>query len=720
MNTNAKGSHRLTTLLRPRSVVIVGGSEKSHTMSGAPLVNLERHGFKGKTYVVNPNRSQVGTYPSFPSIAALPEVPDTAVIVVSADRVVDAVRSCVEAGIGTATLVASGFGESAAGAAGEARTADLLSLIEQSQIRVLGPNTTGVINVLDSYVPRASINHPDKLYAGNVAIVGQSGALGNAIFNRALRAKLGVAYLVATGNQLNIDVWDLAEDILDDERVGCLLLVLETVGEATRIHEVAARAKLRGVPVVVLKIGTSELGAEMVNTHSGALAGFSKIESAVFEEEGILVVDELDDLWEVAQLVQHWGLSSVNRLALLSTSGGEAALGADHASRHGLSLPAPSAGMQRIIAEKFAFAAGGNPFDLTAEFLGNPGLVPLAVETMLAEDYDAAIFASLVIGGPYAEGLYGSLEGLIRQTPRPRLAISARTGPEGRPAALEALLDAGVPVFEGVERAMRAIGNYNRLARLAGKPLPRARSVTEPRPSAHHGDAPARTLTYWQSRTLLSNVGVRFNDARIIFSAQDAVACSREVGLPVTLKTSRSDATHKLQSGGLRLMLSSEADVLQAATELLASWPTGPRLEDGEGVVVEHHFGSVAEVFVGGHRDPTFGPVMVVGLGGSLAEQYQDVAYVRAPADLTSIEAALLSTKIGGLLQRSPSMLSALTTAVRDLSNWFAENRDVVSIDVNPVLLTTAAGPVAVDARVITTANPQEILQRASSGQIDT
>ena len=136
LNTNAKGSHRLTTLLRPRSVVIVGGSEKSHTMSGAPLVNLERHGFKGKTYVVNPNRSQVGNYPSFPSIAALPLVPDTAVIVVSADRVVDALRSCVEAGISTATLVASGFGESAAGAAGEARTADLLSLIEQSQIRV--------------------------------------------------------------------------------------------------------------------------------------------------------------------------------------------------------------------------------------------------------------------------------------------------------------------------------------------------------------------------------------------------------------------------------------------------------------------------------------------------------------------------------------------------------------------------------------------------------
>jgi acyl-CoA synthetase (NDP forming) len=695
----ARRSNAVAALLHPKSVVVVGASDaRPGSMPAAPVSNLIDHGYPGRIHVVNPTREQVSGIATVRSLADLPEVPDTAVVVVAADRVVGVVRELGEMGVLSATVVAAGFSEEAAGNSGSDRTVQLAATVRDTGIRLLGPNTTGILNSLDAYVPRASRNHPRELRPGSLAIVGQSGAMGNGVYNRALRYGARVGYLVATGNQLDLDVWDVAAHILTDDRVGVLSMIIESLADPAKIADVARLSREQCKPIVALRLGTSERGMDVVATHSGSLAASAEVAAAVFDELGIVDVRELDELWEVARLFQCWGGSTRqrNRVAIISTSGGDAALAADIAATTSLELPPLPPAAADALNREFSYAKPSNPFDLTAEFMGRGGQIESAVRAFTdTESYDALLFSSLVAVNSYAEPMYREVISAVDAGPDRRVAVALRSGLE-TVAGVDALNERDIPVFEGVERALYAID------RCVGHTWTERGAVAGIGTTAAVGSAEPTTQlrSYWTDRQHLADLGVPFNPARLVGSPDDAVRSADEIGYPVVMKISAPGSGHKLASGGVRLLVSTGAQVRHEAEEMLGSLPFPVEPSIGHGLVIERQMTGIAELFLGFHRDEVFGPVLVLGFGGTWTEAVRDTVTLRWPAEPAQVARCFARTRIGGALAAHVDAVTLLVDVVRKVGNWFLTDARARSVDLNPLLVTSGGSLVAVDARI--------------------
>jgi acyl-CoA synthetase (NDP forming) len=690
----------LERIIRPKSVVVIGANESVGTMPSAPVRNLLRHRYPGRVAVVNPRRGTVFGVPSYPSVDRLPDVPDTAVLVVGAARVPDALRDCAAHGIRTATVIAAGFDEGAAATAqigpGGGAGAELRRVLDETGIRILGPNTAGLLNLADSYVPRGSLNHPEPLPTGRVGIVTQSGGLCNILLNRAAANQVGVGLAVACGNQLDLTLWDVADHALHDPGIDVLLTVVEGFKHPHRFVEVARRARELGKPLAVLKLGASEAGAKMVETHSGALAGSADVHRAVFDELNVIAADDLDQLWEVAALVSAWGppAGGIDRLGVVTLSGGDGAIIADEVSRLGMSLPPPSAAIVDATAREFPGVHVDNPFDSQAATAVTGAASWPAQIALVAADpgFDAVLLSlpvlatpdSVPVIPPHLSGLAGSRCA--------RAAVSMWTAGEATEPAMRLLREAGLPVFETSVRALRAIHAYGRYGAGRSVPLP---------PGGLRG-VPARPgstavpVPYWTARERLAALGVPVNRAALVHTVEQARAAAKELGYPVTVKLSATSVAHKAAGGGLFLYLRDATQVAAAATSLL-QWT--PAFGPGEGVVVEEHEHGVLAAFVGGHRDPEFGPFVLAGLGGGLAEPYADIGRASCPARPDRVDTVLAATTFGRVLARDAPAHRALRDLLVTLSEAFAADEGVVSFDLNPMLVRADGSLVAVDAR---------------------
>lgn len=688
----------LRSILQPRSVVVIGASTQETTMAGAPLKNLLRHGYDGRIYAINPNRADVQGVKSYSILRDLPETPDTAVLVVGADLVPQALRDCAARGIKTATVVASGFGEGASGEAGTLREAELERVLHETGIRIVGPNTAGLMNVADNYVPRAAVNHPEKLKAGDVAIVTQSGALCNTLTNRALLHGVGLTYMAATGDQIDLDLWDIAAFALEDPRTKTILMIIEGFKSPEKFLRVARRAREIGKPIIALKIGVSDLGSSVVATHSGALAGVSAVQAAVLEEWNIVSVREIDELWEVGQLMQLWGVpeKSVRNIGLVSMSGGEAALGADEAAGLGLQFPSLSQPVLDRLTALSPLAKAANPFDTAGGVMSRPELVGDAARIMLDEPaVDAVVVASPVFAGMYADRMYRSILKASDEGGHPRVAVSAWTAGELTRSGQAILRDGTLPIFKGAHRALRAISHYDRYG--AGNRRPLGALPTVDRAA---GNRTSKVLTYWESRKILSATGVPFNKAELVTTAEAAIAAAARIGLPVSMKLSKSDIVHKADKGAVFVMLASEHAVRDAARHLSALGDLEEGISEGEGIVVEQFVGSVSAVLIGGSRDPEFGPVLVFGLGGGYAEAYADVGRATCPFDLDRSKRLIGGTRIGKVLERQPKARQTLENLLPKIAHWYATSPEVQAFDLNPLLVSSDGVVCAVDARI--------------------
>jgi len=689
----------LDRIIRPKSVVVIGANETVGGMPSAPVRNLLRHRYPGRISVVNPSRRSVFGVPSVPSVADLPDVPDTAVLVVGAGRVPAALRECAAHGIRTATVIAAGFDEGAAAAAGGSAGSELLAVLAETGMRILGPNTAGLLNLADSYVPRGSLNHPPRLRVGRVGIVTQSGGLCNILLNRAMANGVGVGLAVACGNQLDLSLWDVADHALGDAGIDVLLTVVEGFKDPARFVEVARRARDVGKPLAVLKLGASEAGRRMVETHSGALAGSAEVHRTVFDELNVIAADDLDQLWEVAALLSAWGPPSggIERLGVITLSGGDGAIIADEVSRLGMSLPVPSEDVMAATAEAFPGVNVDNPFDSqAATAVAGAGGWPEQIAAVAADPgFDAVLVSLPVLATPDTVPVIPPHLAGITASGCARAAVSMWTAGVDTDPALDVLRESSLPVFENSVRALRAIAAYGRYGAGLQRPWPAGLNA-----SAAAG--PGVPVPYWTARERLAALGVPLNAARLVHSVEDAVAAAEALGYPVTVKLSATAVSHKAAGGGLRLYLRTPDAVREATADLLARHAAfGP----GEGVVVEQHEHGVLSAFLGGHRDPEFGPFILVGLGGGLAEPYADIGRASCPATPARLETVLGATTFGGLLAREPVAHAALRDLAVRLSEAFAADPALASFDLNPILVRADGSLVAVDARVEYTAS---------------
>jgi acetate---CoA ligase (ADP-forming) len=693
-------------LLRPRTIAVVGATDRHGSYAGQTLLNLRTLGYRGEVWGVNPRRAEAHGFPCFPSLSACPSPPDAVVVAIPASGAAAAVEEAGAAGCGGAVVFGAGFGEMAAGAiagnaadveeaaSGAGREADLRAAAEQHGLPVCGPNGNGIVAVHERAALWGDALLP--LEPGRVALVSQSGNL--AVNALATRRGLRLHTVVSCGNSVAVNPAEWVAHLAMSEDVGSIALYLETDGDGAALCEALARCAENGVGVSVLKVGTSAAGLVAAAAHTGAVAGDQRVFRALVEEAGAAWATDVHELLELAkaQAVPRARPARTGGLAVLTCSGGDSALAADECERLGLALPTLGEASRVRLVELLPHAATvGNPLDYTALIWGEADRVS---DLIVAVGKDDAIDSALVLYDQPA-GIEGAVEESWRAV---RDGIHAGAEASGVPAmvasTLPELLDdaaaarfiaAGIPAISGLRTALACIaalrqepGDPGRLREIAGvAPLPRGDLNGRPRLSEH------------EAKELLRGAGVPVVEGRVAVSEDDAARALDELGAPLALKLSAPSLLHKSELGALVLDLASADDVRAAHRRL-----SGIGVEDAA-VIVERMAVPGVELLVAARRDGVV-PSLAVGLGGIWTELHADVAVVPLPATPERVERALRSLRGAPLLAggrgRAPVDLSAaarLGARVGDL----LLGADLALIELNPVFVHEQ-GAVAVDA----------------------
>lgn len=692
--TLTRAADAIRSLMWPRSVAIVGADPDATKMNGAPVHNLLDFGFSGRIYPVTPHFSDLHGIPCHPDLRSIGAEIDTVVIAVKADRALQWLDEAGSLGIRSATIISAGFSEGAAKDTGDALTAELQAIVARHGIRVLGPNTAGLINLRHNYVPRGALNHfgPDQTVTGNTAIICQSGAISNILYNKCQANGVGVAYSLATGDQLDLDVWDFIEAALDDAAVGQILCVVEGFRDAARFAATASRAAAARKPIILLKLGRSDAGARMVATHSGSMAGSYAAFRAVAAQTGIIEAADFDAFWEMAALFSAWGTRAAAgadrapRLGAFAISGGDAAFIADEAAGSSLEMPPSSEAFNAYIDRSFAFAAGGNPFDCTGEVLGKTSLLRDSAHAFATQnDFDYLLFAAPVFRSELAVKLYPQLVDGIRSGGG-RAAVSAWAAGSLTETGIGIFRTAGLPVFEHSGRAIRAIEAYDQWSRHAGAGV-----------ELVFAD-PARTRPdpfYAELKEELSRAGVAFGPGwHLKLPAETAMLPEAGSG-PYVLKLNCRTQLHKSAAGLVRLGIGS-TDALRRAMAGI------PRSAEHDGFVLEQQLRSDMELYVGGTTDPDFGKLLIAGFGGRFAEHLGGRGIWLGAGGGSGLRRWLAATPAGSaLLSIDPPLFDELSRLVEAAARWFMTAADVRAFDLNPVLVDLAGRRIcAVDCRI--------------------
>ncbi|HEY7061025.1 MAG TPA: acetate--CoA ligase family protein [Chloroflexota bacterium] len=694
----------LRPLLVPRSVAILGASSRATSVAGRPLANLLQVSYSGALYPINPQRDEIAGLRSYPSLDALPEVPELALIVVPQAHVLAAVEQCAERGVRAAIVISAGFAE--AGAEGVRAQQRMGEVARASGMIVCGPNSLGLLNYVDR-VPLSFTTAGDMLKgpAGRIGFVSQSGGLMTTIANRACDAGIGVSRAVATGNEADLTVAEVLEYLADDPATDACVVLLEPVRDGPRFLAVCDKLLECGKPLVAYKIGRSAAGAAAAASHTGALAGSYAPLQAVFRQRGLIEAQDTEDLFDLAAAAAAGRYPAGNGVAITTSSGGAGAIAADEAEERGLAVvPFGPATVERLQALVPAYGSGAvvNPFDLGVAI----GDATVESQTAAAVLDDPAVDALVLCTPGVAEPGRQSAEhlaGLAAATPKPALPVIL--GGSHSAAARAVLREARVPVFASPRKAVLALDGLRRFARA------RAAQAAAPAPNAAPLEARVRRLleqvgprpTEHDAKRFLAQVGVPVVEEYVAQSADEAVRCAELVGYPVALKVLSPDITHKTEVGGVRLGLA-DADAVRAAYDaVLASGRAAAPVAAITGALVSAMLPTPLELIAGVHTDPTFGPLVLFGLGGIWVEVYGDVAMRPAPLRPGDAAAMLAELRGAALLQGArslppvaPEAIERLLLALSDLAVGSAGL--LAGVDVNPLVPTADGELVALDA----------------------
>jgi acetyl-CoA synthetase len=658
-------------LLRPRSVAFVGGS----TAPAALQVCRDR-GFTGTIRYVHPRAE--GAYRS---VSDLPEVPDAAYLAIPAAATIEVVRELAAIGAGGAVCYAAGFSEVGDDALEQA-------LVDAAgAMPFLGPNCFGLIDLVDD-VALWPVPYPQRRVDRGVAFVLQSGNLG---INLTMADRsLPVSFVVSVGNQAGLDVAACIATLARQPEVSAIGVYLEGIRDLAAFVDAAHVAAAADVPIVVVKAGTSDLGARLTATHTASLAGADELYDALFERLAIARSPSIPAMLEGLKALTTVRRLAGRRLAIATCSGGESALAADAASVAGLELPPLSpAAAATIAADLPPYAAVGNPLDYNTALWGLEEPLTRVFGAALGDDVDGGLLVidhqwpGLVVDG----GVAAAIRAFERAGAGLGIGLAvASTVPESFPTEVrDALYARGVAPLQGLPEALAALAAC---ARRGGAP---PGDVLAPSPAP----ATSRLRDEVESKRALTAAGIRIPRGEHV-AAGGAAAAAQRVGFPVVVKLVSAAIPHKADVGAIRLGLRSPAEVEEAVAAMLVAVGDVPV----DGVLVEEMVpGAVAELLVGVKRDPTFGPVLVVGTGGGLVEVIADARPVLLPATREQVAEALGHLR-GWRRIVARGDVPAAIEAVVALAAWACERSDVlVGLDVNPLLvLAPGQGVVAVDA----------------------
>jgi acetate---CoA ligase (ADP-forming) len=691
----------------PKSIVVIGASTKPNNLARRLLSNLRAFGFPGKVFAVGQGGGQLEGVPVLPSVGELPETVDLAAVLTPARFVADLIRECGEKGIRHAVILTGGFAETSE--AGSMLQQEISTIAQHYRIRFIGPNCFGIICPESGVaLPFAPIS-PDVIGRGSLSILSQSGSVGMLTAYNATVEGIGIAKYVSMGNKLDVDEVDLLPYFMEeDPETETICFYLEGLARGREFAETARRS---AKPLVVLKANISAENEHAARSHTASLASDDRVVEGVFRQAGITRVSTLNEMITAAKALSLPPLRG-NNVAVVSCTGGQSVIAADHCHRYGFHLPPLSDSVFNALAEfrKGEVIRWGNPLDMGGIFDNNGVL--LALERVLAEPQIDGVAAALfhfgnwAFPGPDTLGIIRRISAISCDLQKP-LALTLHTQPH---LLQQVKLQTKFPIFNNVDECMAALAILRRRADYLAKPKTAPMPLQVDRMSAAQSIAKARGEGLQDmgpaAMGVLGAYGLPVAPLHVSSSPEEAVRLADRVGYPVVLKAVAPGLSHKSDMGGVILNLVDPVGVRKAFAEIRGNMEErNPPLRFA-GVVVQRMVTGGHEFILGARRDPSFGPVIMFGLGGIFTEFLGDVTFRLAPISFPDVEEMIWEVKGSGILRglrgQPAADVKALADALQRLGQLILDHEEISEIDVNPVkVFAHGNGAVAVDARIV-------------------
>jgi acetate---CoA ligase (ADP-forming) len=704
---NSEMPHPLDTFFAPESIALVGASRDQEKLPGRLLLMLRQNKFPGKLYPINPNYGDIDGLKCYPSIADIGTPIDLAVVMIPARAVLGALEQCAAAGVKNAVIISSGFAEE--GGDSSSMQDAIAALAKKTGMRISGPNAEGFYSqaqrVAATFSPTVDIK-PDSpnLVATKkrIGIVAQSGGIGFAIYHRAKAIGIALSYVISTGNESDLGAGEFLDYMVQDASTDVILLFIEGIRDVDKFLAAARRAAEAGKPVIVTKVGRSGAGERAAASHTASMAGWSAAYDAVFAKYGFIVSNDLDEAVTIAAVLTTNPLPRGDRVGVLTVSGGAGIWGTDTVSLQGLQVPELSTPIQREIAKLLpSYGATRNPIDVTAQGVHSGGL-QRSIDLLAESDEVDAILVVLSLSNeirvPFKQA---ELQPVLQAQHKPVVFYSytlpsnfARTALAASGAVvLSGLTHAGVAMRHMVERARFKFVAPPDLAALPRRDLP-----------AHLQSA---ALSEFDSKSLLRDAGIVLPDEVLVTARDGLDAAIARIGFPLVMKIQSRDIPHKSEVGGVRVNIVTKGDAFAAYLALLDNARQHRPDAAIQGVLVAPMAKKGVEIIVGTLQDSTFGPMIMVGLGGITTELFKDVIYRPAPVSPAEATAMLAELKAAPLLNgfrgAAKADIPALSQLISQLSILAAQlSGKIAEIELNPVLVHgEGQGVTIVDALVV-------------------
>lgn len=700
MNTSTRSRTKtIANLINPRSIAIIGASSNFSKINGRPLKHLIAKGYAGRILPVNPKYPSIAGMTCYPSIDRLPVPVDLAIVAVPASEVLQSVEALGKHGVRAVVIFSSGFGEM--GPAGQAMEDALVEKARSLGMVLCGPNCLGFINAFNNVYATFSQYADGATAAGPIAFVTQSGAFGTAIATLASQRGLGLGYFINTGNEADLSFSELMMAVIEDPRIRVAAGYLEGLQNGAELVQLARRCQELNKPLVLTKVGRMASGVRAAASHTGALAVADTVFDACIRQHGVLRARNEEQMLDMLEALANPRIAAGNGLGIATQSGGAGVMMADRAEEVGLAVPTlTSETRARLVTVMPTFGACGNPVDVTGEFVARPELLSDSVIALMDDPNVHIAIVWLQLMTAHVDTLVRIFSDIRDRTTKPLLVCWVAAPNE----ALQRLREQGIAVFTAGERAVEAAAAlarycefHRRAAHTGSIPLLDLPAIPD---HVAEGVQPTVLAAEW-----LRNAGLPMAPVALARDADDAVRLWRATESAVALKIESPDITHKSDIGGVLLNLDDELAVrggfdalMRRASEKLPN----ARLQ---GVVVQAMSRGHLELVVGVKRDPVFGMVVMVGLGGVLVEVLKDVVFRLAPFDTDEGERMLRELRMAALFDgvRGQSGVDqhAIASMLSRLSRWaFAMEPLLAELDLNPVLVG-ASGPIAVDCVMV-------------------
>lgn len=693
--------HRLQPLLHPHSIALIGASEHPARIGGMPLDHMRHFSYRGQVYPINPKYSQVMGYPCYPSIESVPQAPDLVVLAIAAADVVPMLRRCHQKGARAAIIYAAGFAE--AGGDGVELQAELEAYVEDTGMVVAGPNCMGFANLnLHAYTAFASVfrHVPAQAEPGRVSVITQSGNVCSAVFGLIRGMGIPVSHFVNTGNEACLEFSQYLDFMAQDSATDCVVGYVEQLRDGPRFIEAALSFARQDKPLVLYKVGESQKGIEAVRSHTAALAGDIEVYHTAFNQLNVIGSNDLAQMADLAYLSGFRHRSGGTRLAVVTMSGALGAILADKLAGAGLEIPDLPPEVQNSLRQQLPdYSMVSNPIDLSGNIVNQPEVLQNVLTALsAAEVIDVVVvYAPGYLLDRMADQLVSAALG------SGRLFVAIDTGAAECRARLA---KSGIPVFTDIGRATRALAPYCHWMARRGEVAEWAQLRSTP--LELNAPAITRDADEVKIRQWLASIGVKGPNEKVATTMQEAIEYAPQLGFPLALKILSPDIAHKTEAGGVKLGLSDSESVHAAYDQIMKSARAYDDKARLDGVLLQNMVtDGVLELIVGVTRDPVFGLMLTVGLGGVLTELYRDTSHRLLPVTEDMAADMLQELRVWPLFngfRGSPRAdIHATCVAITAISRAALVLGDQLSeLEVNPLLVRAEGqGALALDTLII-------------------